>query len=433
MNIKKIISTTVVKNIFYLGMGNGLIQLLSMLAVILITALLLPEEYGQYTFMTVQAQLIATIAELGMANIIIRSVARAKENKMKLFSPALLTMLLSNVGILLIYSIYNFFFGYFSIFQLVIIGLYSTVFCISKLCECLLIGAEKIRPLSIIGIFFALIWLFFVWLLPEKNISVETLFVASLLLLFFKIFALLFQIRVVEKYRLLYKIKKKDIFTLVKSSSPYFGLVLVALPANYLANNFLQINSTLEQVGFFSLGQKLTAPLMMLFNILFSALFPNISILWEDNQQKFYHVLEKGIFYFILFAACGAFLFSVLIKPVFLLLFSEEYLTSVNICKTQVWFTCMMGICNLTGTIWGAMNKEKLAFKMAVINSIINIPVLWFGSKYGGMGLSLAYVISFSIFMCILWPVFIKTNNINKKKSYVWIPFLALFIASFII
>ena len=172
---------------------------------------------------------------------------------------------------------------------------------------------------------------------------------------------------------------------------------------------------------------------MMLFTVLFSALFPNISVLWEKSRERFYSALEKGIVYFILFSAIGAFILSISIRPIFLHFFSEEYVSAITICKVQVWFTCLMGICNLTGTIWGAMNKEKLAFKMAIINSIINVPLLWIGSKYGGLGLSIAYVVSFTIFMVILWNVFVKTNNISLNKSLVWIPFIILFFISFIL
>ena len=431
MNIKSVLNSIVARNIFYLGIGNGFTQLLSMIAVIFITKLLLPAEYGKYTFMIIQAQLIATIADLGMRNIIIRDVARSK--KMKLFVPAFIIIILSNTIILSLYCCYNAFWGVFSVSQLAVIGLYSFIFCIVNLCDGLLIGMEKMFPLSVIGILFSLIWLIFVWLLPQNTISIELLFISSLLLLLFKCIALIIQLKVIEKVKLFYSITKKNISDLVKSSLPYFGLVLVALPANYLANNFLQINSTIDQIGFFSLGQKLTSPLTMLFGILFSALFPNISILWESNKDKFFSVLNKGVVYFILFASGGAFLFSVLIKPVFLLFFPDKYMVSVDICKTQIWFVCLMGICSLAGIVWGAMNKERLAFKMAVLNAAMNIPILWIGSKSGAMGLSVGYVVSFSLFMCFLWPVFVKTNKISKKKSFVWIPAVILFIASFLL
>ena len=434
MKIKKLINNIVVRNIFYLGIGNGLIQFLGMIAVIFITAMFLPPEYGTYTYMIIQAQLIAAVADLGMRNIIIRDVARAKTNRMRLYFPALIIVVFSNIIIFLFYIIYNHLWGEFTNFQLILIGLHSFVFCVVNLSENLLIGLEKMLPLSLIGVIFALIWLCFMSFFPAKNISIELLYLASLLLFSLKFIALVIEIKVKEKHKLFYRIKKLNvIFILVKNSLPFFGLVLVALPANYLSNNFLQINSTMQEVGFFSLAQKLTLPLTMVFGVLFSALFPNISILWEENCKKFHNIVEKGIVYFIVFSASGAFLFSILIKPVFLLLFSEEYNASIEVCKSQIWFVCLMGICSLVGTIWGAMNREKLSFKMAVINAMINVPILWIGSKYGALGLSFSYVISFLLFIMILWPVFVNTNKIDKKRSFIWFPVVIMMVVSFLI
>ena len=434
MRIKKLVNNIVVRNIFYLGIGNGLIQLLGMIAVIVITAIFLPSEYGTYTYMMIQAQLIAAIADLGMRNIIIRDVARAKTNRMRLYFPALVAVVFSNVIIFLFYTIYNHFLGGFTNFQLILIGLYSFVYCVISLTENLLIGLERMLPLSLIGVSFALIWLCFVSFFPTKLISVEFLYLSSLLLLLLKFVALVIELKLKEKQKLFHEIKNpNEILTLVKKSLPFFGLVLVALPINYLSNNFLQINSTMQEIGFFSLAQKLTSPLTMVFGILFSALFPNISILWEENREKFHKVVEKGIMYFILFAAGGAFLFSLLIKPVFHLFFTDEYNASIDVCKTQIWFVCLMGISSLAGTIWGAMNREKLSFKMAAINAMINVPLLWIGSKYGASGLSFSYVLSFLLFTTILWPVFVKTNKINKKRSFIWFPVVIMMVASFLV
>lgn len=431
MNFKQLTKHIVVKNILYLGVGNGLTQLIGMIAVILITDMLLPAEYGIYTFMLIQAQLIATVSELGTRNIIIREVARAKKDRLEVFSTSVASIFISSILVLLLYAVYNYFLGHFTLLQLAFIGVYSLLFCLSSVCESLFIGMQKMLPTSLTGSISALVWLLFIYLYPQ-DMTIMLLFGVSTLLLLLKMVVYLLVLKYKERQTIFYSVNYKKIRSLIKKSLPYFGLVLVALPANYLSINFLKINSTAEQIGFFSLAQKICSPLTMLFTVLFSALFPNLSVLWEKSKERFKEVQTKGIVYFILIGAVAAFCFSIVLKPFFGYFFSPEYAPSINICRFQIWFTVLMGICNLIGIMWGAMNREKLAFQMAVVNSALNIPLLWLGSKYGGLGLSIAYVVSFSIFMLPLWYMFLKSNSINKKISYIWLVVGLLFAVSFV-
>ncbi|MDL2323267.1 oligosaccharide flippase family protein [Bacteroidales bacterium OttesenSCG-928-A17] len=428
--IKDIYNNYVVRNMVYLGVGNGLSQLFNMVAVILITGFFCPTEYGKYAFMMSQALLLSVVADMGMRNIIIRDIARNLNEKISVFSTAFIIILLSNLLLFGIYFCYNHFLGELDLFQLLLISLYSVILCLNNLCESIFMGSQKMAPISFWNILTSSVWLLFIWVMPKEHISVNFLFVASLVLFATKFICCFIQLIAIRKYSLIGKVQRSKIIDLIVRSAPYLGLALVALPANYLSNNFLQLNSTEEQIGFFSLGQKLTNPLTVVFAIIFSATFPNMSVLWSNDKPKFFKTSEKGIAYFILFASFCSFLFCLLIEPVFKLFFDVQYLQAINVCKLMVWHVCLMGICSLIGTIWGAMNKEKLAFHTAIINAAINIPLLWLGSKYGAESISVAYIVSFSIFIVILWLVFLKTNKPRKEITYAWLPAILLFILS---
>ncbi|MFZ4456097.1 MAG: oligosaccharide flippase family protein [Bacteroidales bacterium] len=433
INIKKITSHKVFQNFSVLMIGNILMQLLNVIAIIYVTKIFRPESFGLFSYMISQSLLLATVADLGIRNIAIRTIARDISLKNKIISTSVISILISNFVLYLIYYIYNYKFGSLSNTQVLLVSISSFVICLSAITEYAFIGLQKMANIAMSGIAYSLIWLTIVLLLRGHEISINLLFLFYISTTAIK--PLILGVKLILKFNL--KLELANFFSnykiLLKESSPYWGLVLVALPANYLANNFLEINSTIDQVGYFSLATKFALPISMILNVLLSALFPNISVIWASDPDRFNRLVNKSVPIFIITGGILAFFLTIILKPIFNIFFASEYLSAVLICKIQVWYTVLMGCCSLIGTIWGAMNKEKLAFKMAIINSIINTPLLWFGSKYGGYGLSIAYVLSFAIFMVLLWVTFLKTNYLKKRSSFAWLVVSVLFALSLVI
>jgi hypothetical protein len=86
----------------------------------------------------------------------------------------------------------------------------------------------------------------------------------------------------------------------------------------------------------------------------------------------------------------------------------------------------------MIGTILGATNNEKKILKLGIINSIFSTPIVYYGSTFGAIGLSIAYLTTFSIFQFYIWYVFKKSVGINiKDKFLMWGLAIVLFFISY--
>jgi O-antigen/teichoic acid export membrane protein len=172
-------------------------------------------------------------------------------------------------------------------------------------------------------------------------------------------------------------------------------------------------------------------PIILVINYALTAIFPNLSQLWATNKIKFNQYLSNGFKYFMIIALILCFTFTLFAKEIIVILFTEDYLPAVQVCQVQIWFIFFMSINSFIGTIWGAIDKERLLVRTTIINSLISTPALFIGSYFGAIGLALSYVISFAIFEVYIWFEFRK-SGISKIKGELsfWILSTALMIIS---
>jgi len=426
--LKKIFTNTVFKNFSYLSIGSVLSQLISLLTIIKITQALSPNDYGIYTFLIVQGTLLLTISDLGLRNIVIRSIARepARANDI-IFNSAVL----KSAAILflsLLYILYNSLFGSLNSEQLLFVFLFSFISCFIKLFETAYLGNQKMLPPALVNLAFSIVWFAVIYLLPANLITVTFLFILFLAVNLVK--AVIYYIFL--KYQRLLKGEIRNFWSssrgLLKESWPYFALILVMLPFTQFSNNFLDLNSTAIEIGYFNLSERLIGPVSFVLDFALIAIFPNLSSLWIKNEKQFNRFVSVGFKYFILLALVFCFLFTLFARDVVTSIFPASYLPAVAVCQLQIWYLFLTSIDSLIGTILGATNKEKMILKLGILRSLISTPMLYYGSTFGALGLSYGYVISFALFQIYLWYVFKKTTRIKINLSGMfWLLSIALF------
>lgn len=413
--LRQLIRSKVFRNFSYLTIGSIFAQALGLVTILKITRLFSPAEYGLFTFIMAQGMLLLAIGDLGIRDIIIRSIARDKSRTNDLVVNGVILRTGAVILLIIIYIAYNKLFGSLSKLEIVLLFLFTLVSSMASLFENIFLGYEKMLPISLLNLTYSIAWFFSV--LVIGNITVIFLF---------GIFLTLNSLKVAGQYFILHNqnylvgpVKNFWASTkaLLKESWPYFSLVCVMLPVNHFSNNFLDLNSSLDEIGYYNLSQKLLGPVSMVIGFGLSAVFPNLSALWAKDQTKFASVISEGLRYFLLSSLVLCALFTLFAREVVLLLFTEDYLPAVEVCQLQVWFIFLMGINSLIGTILGATNNEKLLFKFGIINALISTPMLFLGSYYGALGLSYGYVISFALFEVYLWIVFKKVLNIKIKDD----------------
>ena len=285
---------------------------------------------------------------------------------------------------------------------------------------------------SIINLVTTIIWAIIIFVLPEKYFTLKSLLIIQLTLSILKL--VYFYFVLLKKNILIGETQNFFISfrRILKESLPYFLLVLVMFPVISLSNNFLEINSDKKEIAYFNLAQKFTGPVSIVFSFALSSIFPNLSVLWIDNEKKFKKIIKNGIGLFILSGIFLCFCFTMFTREIVNILFTENYSSSIPVCQLQIWFLFLMSINSLIGTIWSSINQEKRMLKTSVINAIISIPFLFFGSYFGAIGLSYGYIISFSIFEIYLWIEFKKTIKLQLSNDLIiWLIAIFSFLFSF--
>ncbi len=430
--LKKLLKNKVFQNFSYLTVGSGIAQIVSFFTVLRITKVLNPDDYGVFTFLASQGLLIMTIGGLGIRNIVIRSIARDYNRTKDLVYNGLLLRTLAVFLISLGYIFYNYQFGNLSGWQLGMVFLFSIVNCTVELLENAFLGQEKMLLPSLVSIIHSVLWFTVVFALPTDSIDPNFLFILYLVLHLIK--AVIFYAFLRGKGMIYGQIRafwasSRD---LLKESWPYFVLILVMMPITKLANNFLDINSTLDEVGYYNLSQKLIGPVSLVLDLALAAIFPNLSALWTENKEKFVSYVSHGFKYFMLLGLVMCFLFSLFVGEAIDFLFPASYAPTIKVCQLRIWYLFLTSVDSFIGTLLGAANKEKVILRIGIVNSLFTTPILFFSSYYGALGLSYGYVISFAIFQFYLWYVFRKVLKINVNgTTWIWISFIILFCISY--
>jgi O-antigen/teichoic acid export membrane protein len=432
MSFKTISKNKVVKNFSYLTSGSIVSQLLMLFTVIKITAVLSQDEYGTYSFIIAQGMLLLAISELGTKSIIIRAIARQPDQTKDIIVNGIKLRLLSMAVSLLLYFVYNHFLGNLNATQILLLGGYALATSLYYLLEHVFIGYQRMLYPSIIKTGVNLLYLITVLVLPISLFSIEIL-VGS--------YIVITLIQVISYYLLLQKenliIGEITSFLtstrqLIFDSWPYFALMLLSLPILHFANNFLDINSTKEEVGYYNLAKKLMGPVQIVITFSLTAIFPNISAMFTENRRKFRNLISNGMSLFIGLTALFCFCFALFSKDIILFIFSEKYLPATEVIQMQVWFLFLNGVSHFITVIFGAANREKQISKLAMINLIISAPLLYYGSFYGAVGISYGFILSSIIFTIYIWYQFksnLKINISNEKMT--WLLSICLFVVSY--
>jgi O-antigen/teichoic acid export membrane protein len=430
--IKKILGNIVFKNFSYLTIGTIIAQLISLVTVLKITSILNPDDYGLFTFLIAQGMLLLRIGDLGNRNIVIRTIARDPSHTNDLLWNGAILRVLAIIALTLIYYVYNHYFGSLSFNNLFLIFIFSLFSCFANLFELIFHGNQKMLPSAVINLTYSVIWFVIVFFVLEKGISITYIFLLYISITLIKgILYLAF----IKYYKLFkgkiqsFRVSSKQI---IKESWPYFAMILILLPLTSLANNFLDINSNNIQIGYFNLSERLLGPISLVVGMSLSAIFPNLSAMWSKNREKFYRYLSIGFGVYMMASMLICFIFTLFSKEIVILLFPDDYTPAIKVCQMQVWYLFFTSVDSLVGVVLGAANREKLILRFSIVYFLICTPVLFYSSKYGALGISYGYVISYGACLIYVWLTFKKSLNIKIKYDLrIWLLAISLFIISF--
>jgi O-antigen/teichoic acid export membrane protein len=424
-------SKLVIKNFSLLTISNFINQFILVFSGIKIARTLGPASYGVYTYLFVEMSIYAVISDLGLRNIIIRTIARNPDRSKSTFWASISLQL----GGLLLCSIVMLVYEHFthSVAPSLIIYVILAVFLVNlwATCESVWQGHQRMGIPAFINVFYSVVWIAFVLLTPSTSFTVEFLFkyyCYSQILQVGTLFMCMFFVKGILTGA------ASDLFSMgkkvLKESSPYYLNNMMTLPTSSLSNNFLERNSTKSELGYFNTSNRLMNPIKMVVNLSLSAVFPNISALWVKNKKELLTKVEIAFPFFIIVFGWICFSVALLSKEILLILFGDKFLPSVPIMQLQLWFIFLYALNCFIGTVWGATDHQKILAKFGVINSLIATPVLWLGSKYSAIGLVYAYLLVYIFLFPFLYYQFVKTLDLKFKVVGELICLIIMFILS---
>ena len=422
----------ILKNFSVLTLSNAVTQLLFIFSSIRIARVLTPLTYGTYNLLQLHISIFVVIASLGVRNIVIRSIARDKLILKKLFY---ISAILRTGGFLLsilIFFIYYLLYHNYSniLFIWVIVAVLATSFL--DLFESVAFGLEKMELSGLINLSSTLLWVFSILIIPVSKLTVNSIFGL------FVIFGLL---KTIAYFFLLYKdkylkgftlslVKKEDLLLFSKECFPYYYLGLFTLLSNQIPLLFLEYRSGVEQIGFFNIASKVLMPINLVFTTILAAVFPNLSRLFVSNLKGFIKNVKLIFVLIAIFGIAGAFGVTLFRKEVVQLLYGEKYINSSLVMGYQCWYIAVYSLVCLIGTILGAINRQKELSYLSIACTIIQVPILWYGAKYGAQYLSAAFLFATSIIFFI--HIYVINRYLKKELSYrFYFKISALFIIGY--
>jgi len=421
--MKRLLNSKFSRNFSILTGANLAIQVLSILSSIRLARELQPEGYGLFNLVNVQASIFSIIAAYGLRIVVIRHIARSREDARKLFTissrirlATTFIAVVSAIGYNLLLSSDQSLAGS-ALFVLAILIVFQTFW---DTIESISFGFEKMEATGIINLLFTVIWVCQVYIIPSANFSVTVLLM---------VFAFNQIAKSVAYYLWLHKsILNKQPKTahisidaykdIIRQSNYYFVLAVFTAVQNQIPILFLQFNSTVDQIGQFNLGYRILSPLQMILNMLLTAIFPMFSRLAVENIELFGKRIKTLLNIIVLVGIWGGICFALFSDDVVHLLYGDKYLTSAKVILVQCWYTILYAIFCLNGTVLSSFDKQKLLAIFSVVSGLIALPIFYFGSQYGAIGLAWSFVIAAFVNMTYLWFYFMKL--LKNKIPYTY-------------
>lgn len=407
---------TFLKNFSVLTVSSVLTQILAMIIGIKIARILSPYNFGVYNLLQLHVTIFAVIASLGIRRIIIRNIARDKTNVNGLLKSS---MILRFFGVLFAVAAFCVYYYFFRSYEVVLFGLVilSVLMMVSfDYFDSLAFGLEKMEFSGFVNLMSTICWLFAILLIPEEYLKLSLIFIVFTVYTCLKaiIFFLVIRSRTNYSANPSAGIQiKNGALTLGRESLPFYYLDLFTLLSMQVPILFLEYRSGTEQIGYFNIAIKVLLPITLVVNTSLSAIFPVISRLYTNNYKRFISTIKNMFVGLTIFGISGAFAATLFREDIVVLLYGEKYLSSSLVLGYQAWYVAVFAIVCLMGTILGAINRQKELSYLSLVCTLIQVPILWYGSQFGAQYLSAAFLVATAINMILHFYVI---NRYVKNK-----------------
>jgi O-antigen/teichoic acid export membrane protein len=420
----------IAKNTSYLTLALVLQKVISFFYFTLLARFLGPTDLGKYYFAISFTTIFAIIIDLGLANVLIREVAKNQARAGRLVGSILSIKLpLALVAVLAAVFLINWSGAdalvktlvYISCFSMVLDSFTTTFFAAVR-------GFHNLRYESISAIIFQLIVLIFGYgalLLGGGLIfAMGALVLASLYNFIYSWVIAVFKIKI--PIRLVYD--KELIKRIILLSWPFAAYAVFQRIYTYLDSVLLAFLAGNEQVGLYQVAFKIIFALQFLPLAFTASLYPAMSAYWQNNKEQLATTFKRAINYLTIISwpiIVGTFL----LADKIVLLFKEGYEGAVVPLKITIISLFFIFINFPIGSLLNACDKQKKntfnMIKTAIFSIVLNIILI---PRWQAVGASIAVLASNGLMFTLGIAVIPTIMKYNWRQNL--IVLLKVFLAS---
>jgi len=411
---------TVIKNTFWLFMGEASGRILKMVLIVYAARKLGADGWGIFSYVISVASLSMVFSDIGISSIITREASQKKEDYKKFISASLL---LKSI-ILIISTIFVIFLSpYLSHIKeanilFPIIGIVLFFDSIRDIAIAINRVFEKMEMEMVMKVIMNLVILVLGIILIRINpfpISMAIAYaVGSLVGLILIIFIIRKNIS-----KLIIKTDLKSLKLVIRTTMPF---ALVTLIGTIMGNTdiyMLGIWKSPEVIGIYSAAQRFYQFIVIIPSMIATATLPLMSRLANNDNKKFKVVLEKVLSVFVMIGLPIALGGVILANQIIPLMFGLEYMDAIPVLQIlMVMLLVSFPLILLSNTIFVYNEQKKLAKAYifgVVANVILNYLLI---PKFGAIGAATALFVSTAIITFIMW---VQMKKINNFETLPWL------------
>jgi len=368
----------VVKNSIWLLTANIVMKILSAIVIITLARKLGTESFGQYSFAIAFVGFFTLIATFGFDSLLIRDIAKNKEEVYKYVNNILTIKIVFGIIALIILFIVSQFINKptYLIVAIYIFGIDIIVGGFSDTLRNIFQAYENMRFYAITNIIEKFLWAGLLLLVIFMKTTLLNVALATLTSAFLGLL-------------ITYWLAKKNLVKISLETDWIFwkSIIIQALPFA-LTSLFSLINFKIDQVilsfmqsdiilGWYSAAYKIIDILALIPSLLLTALYPVFSRYHKENEILLKKGFDLALRYVIILAipvVIGVFLVA---DKLILLLYGTEYFNSISVLRILIFISLISFINTPLFVMLNAIGKQKITMIytaiIACVNTIMNI------------------------------------------------------------
>ncbi|WP_298402996.1 flippase [uncultured Chloroflexus sp.] len=384
------------------------------------------ENFGEYSTALALIGILTILADLGMANYVVREVAKDRNAISKLFGNMIVLRLILGSAVFFINILAGYILGYNStiIFYIALGSIGLFLYALYGPLDAILQGLERIDlsvQLTIINqVIIILIGSVLLW----QGWGVVGVFIASYIATI--IVTVIAWNKTTKLTKLSINIDKKQWYALLLAGFPFAVTIFATMLSFKVDTVLLSLWRPSTEIGWYNAAYNLIFALISLSASFIGALVPSLSRHYQQDVQavqQFFLQTVKILWIISLPISVGVTMES---EKIVLLLYGSEYLNAARILHILIWVLPILNITALCGSITTVLHLERATARINLINALFNITLnLLIIPHFGVIGAAITTVITeFVGFVQYTWLLHdkIPIKNIISTFSNTIIP-----------